>query len=106
MATYGSLPAGYDRAGGYAHGGLLPEGQGWFHKTALEPERVLSPRQTVAFEGLVHALDRRVDGGFNLSRVEEPLSSQRTLALTQNIYGGSSEETAEKVVDNLAKVAW
>ena len=101
-------PAGrWPTTGGYHLGGMLPGGEGWFHKTALEPERILSPRQTVAFEGLVHALDRSVDGGFNLSRVEEsPLSSQRTLALTQNIYGGSSEETAEKVVDNLAKVAW
>lgn len=49
LATYGSLSAAYDRAGGYHNGGLAPAGQGWLPKTALEPEFVLNPAMTQAF---------------------------------------------------------
>lgn len=66
IRQYGSLPAAYDRAGGYALGGVLPTdlgklfdkggtatGVGTMQKNVLEPERVLSPRQTRAFEDFV-----------------------------------------------------
>ena len=49
MAQYGSLPAAYNRAGGYHDGGLAPAGQGFMAKTALEPEMVLNPAMTRAF---------------------------------------------------------
>jgi SLT domain-containing protein len=63
MATYGSLPAGYDKAGGYFMGGVLPLGLfdsgGVFRSGSAavngsgQPERVLSPEQTRAFDDLV-----------------------------------------------------
>lgn len=49
VATYGSLPAAYNKEGGYHLGGLAPAGQGLLHKTAMEPEMVLSPSMTEAF---------------------------------------------------------
>ena len=109
MATYGSLPAGYDRAGGYHLGGMMPRGRGLYEKTAIEPERVLSPRQTAAFESLVDALDRRsADGiGWGGSRVAgERAESTRTVEVTQNIYSNDAETTARAVENRLAKVAW
>ena len=109
MATYGSLPAGYDRAGGYHLGGMMPRGRGLYEKTAIEPERVLSPRQTAAFESLVDALDRRTsDGiGWGGSRVAgERAESTRNVEVTQNIYSNDPETTARAVENRLAKVAW
>lgn len=35
--------------GGYHDGGLMGAGEGWIHKTATEPEMVLSPKMTEAF---------------------------------------------------------
>ncbi len=49
VSRYGSLPAAYDRAGGYHNGGLAGFGQGLMKKTALEPEMVLDPQMTKAF---------------------------------------------------------
>lgn len=49
IAQYGSLPAAYNRAGGYHNGGLAGVGQGWLKKTAIEPEMVLDPEMTLAF---------------------------------------------------------
>ena len=109
MARYGSLPAGYDRAGGYHLGGMMPRGRGLYEKTAIEPERVLSPRQTAAFESLVDALDRRsADGiGWGGARVAgERAESTRNVEVTQNIYGSDPHTTARAVENRLAKVAW
>lgn len=52
MARYGSLPAAYNRAGGYDSGGIAT-GRGMMLKNVISPERVLSPRQTAAFDELV-----------------------------------------------------
>lgn len=52
LRRYGSLPAAYNRKGGYDQGGIA-EGVGHMAKYTLKPERVLSPRQTEAFERLV-----------------------------------------------------
>lgn len=49
LAQYGSLPAAYNRAGGYHEGGLAGYGQGLLRKTAIEPEMVLNPAMTKAF---------------------------------------------------------
>lgn len=49
LARYGSLPAAYGRSGGYDRGGLAV-GAGAMLKGVSAPERVLSPRQTAAFE--------------------------------------------------------
>jgi hypothetical protein len=58
---YGSLaalsrPGGYDRGGVARHPGLVP-------KYTNQPERWLSPRQTVAFERLIPMLERGGAGG-------------------------------------------
>ncbi|WP_064442262.1 phage tail tape measure protein [Hoyosella altamirensis] len=63
MARYGSLPAAFDRPGGYWHGGLvfdqggLASGIGTIQKATIQPERILSPAQTRAFERLVPILE-------------------------------------------------
>jgi SLT domain-containing protein len=44
MGRYGSLPAGYDRAGGYRNGGVLPPGGVAFNETT-RPEAVLNASQ-------------------------------------------------------------
>lgn len=53
------------RSGGYDSGGVA-HGVGYLPKYTPRPERVLSPRQTAAFERLVDLLDQgRVGGGGN-----------------------------------------
>jgi hypothetical protein len=58
---YGSLGA-LSRPGGYDSGGVA-HGRGWIPKPTAAPERVLSPRQTVAFERLMPLLERGGAGG-------------------------------------------
>ncbi|WP_156119415.1 tape measure protein [Corynebacterium humireducens] len=108
MATYGSLPAGYDRAGGYHLGGIMGEGQGWFHKTAFEPERVLSARQTESFERLVDWLDatpepviRQGNGGTG-----GPYGGgvSRQVHVTQNIVTPDPKAAADAVEDRLTRL--
>ena len=55
LGRYGSLAAAYNKAGGYDSGGLA-SGSGLLLKQAISPERVLSPRQTAAFESIVPML--------------------------------------------------
>ncbi|MDO4610956.1 tape measure protein [Corynebacterium sp.] len=106
MARYGSLPAAYDRAGGYHRGGLLPPGQGVFEKTALAPERVLSPRQTESFERLVDWLDatRRPSipaEGAGTGRAYGDGRVTRQVLVTQNITGHGAAEVADEVEDRI-----
>lgn len=106
MARYGSLPAAYNRPGGYHDGGVMGPGAGWFHKTAFSPERVLSPRQTVAFDRLVDWLDGMAPSQFGAgqgSSAERVTSDGkvRQVMVTQNIVGGDSEDTARRVEDRL-----
>lgn len=66
-ATYGTdLGVMWGQNHGYHEGGLAGEGQGFIKKTALEPERVLSPRQTQAFEMLIPMLSNMF--GLNASQ--------------------------------------
>jgi SLT domain-containing protein len=58
---YGSLAA-LGRPGGYDLGGIA-RGMGYMPKYTNEPERVLSPRQTAAFERLVSKLPAGAGGG-------------------------------------------
>lgn len=57
LHQYGTLAA-LARKGGYDYGGIA-SGTGYMPKWTSKPERVLSPRQTVAFERLVGALTTR-----------------------------------------------
>lgn len=45
LATYGSLPAGYNRAGGYDSGGWLPPGHNLTYNGTGKPEAVLTSEQ-------------------------------------------------------------
>lgn len=45
LATYGSLPAGYNRAGGYDSGGWLPPGHNLTYNGTGKPEAVLTADQ-------------------------------------------------------------
>lgn len=89
----------------------MPEGEGWFHKTAIAPERVLSPRQTVAFESLVSALNRPSSAAYSLGgpgarEGRGDTTSHRIVEVTQNIYGSDPRATAGEAVDRLAKAAF
>lgn len=105
MATYGSLPAGYDRPGGYAHGGIMGAGQGLFHKTAFAPERVLSPRQTASFERLVDWIDAQpalpVTPHNPRATSAEYGHHTKTVLVTQNITAADPKATADAVEDRL-----
>jgi tape measure domain-containing protein len=102
-------PAGrWPTKDGYHAGGLLPEGMGMFAKTALGRERVLSPRQTSAFEDLVATLDRA-----NMPRIA-PASERgegtggslrtREVHVTQNIYSNDAKGAADRASDRLTSL--
>lgn len=79
--------------GGVAHG------IGWMPKATLEPERVLSPRQTVAFDRLVASLERN-----------ELYDGPRETTVVNNyeihIYeADDAESTAEAVIAELSRRA-
>ena len=103
-------PAGrWPTRDGYHQGGLLPEGIGMFAKTALGRERVLSPRQTAAFEDLVATLGRAEmpqvrpanETGFNPGG-----GSLRTreVHVTQNIYSNDAKGAADRASDRLTSL--
>lgn len=52
-------------SGGKFDQGGIAQGMGMMNKAVISPERVLSPRQTAAFEKLVPAMDRVADGGLS-----------------------------------------
>lgn len=52
-------------AGGRFDQGGIAHGMGVMNKDVISPERVLSPRQTAAFEKLIPAMDRVADGGLS-----------------------------------------
>ena len=61
IRRYGSLPAAYDRAGGYADGGVIPGARGSRddrYVLAQAGERVLSRAQNRAFEDIVSAISQ------------------------------------------------
>lgn len=55
-ASQGGIPYAMMKPGGYDSGGVA-FGTGYMPKNTIEPERVLSPRQTESFERLVKMLD-------------------------------------------------
>lgn len=101
IAQYGNLPAAYDRAGGYHAGGMLPAGEGWWHKTALEPERVLSPGQNVLFEQLVGGLTRG-KGGVQVGGMTVGTSGNMTIN-PDMVRGSTGPFDVERLAAALAK---
>ena len=73
--------------GGMFDAGGLARGMGVMHKGTIEPERVLSPRQTDAFERLVDLLDGR---GTRTTTVHAPIT-----------VDGGGPQTATSVADRL-----
>ena len=73
--------------GGMFDSGGLARGMGVMHKGTVEPERVLSPRQTSAFERLVDILDGR---GTRTTTVHAPIT-----------VAGGGPSTATNVADRL-----
>ena len=90
---------------GYAHGGLMGEGQGMFHKTAFGPERVLSPRQTESFERLVDWIDRQpslpIQPTASRGTAEDYGRATKTVLVTQNIIADDPKGAADAVEDRL-----
>ncbi|ETT24886.1 tail tape measure protein [Rhodococcus rhodochrous ATCC 21198] len=100
-ARYGSLPAAYNRAGGYDDGGIA-SGRGIMLKDIIRPERVLDPEMTRSFdEKLIPILDRLT----SLS-VDDVLTASDRNALVSvdlsgaQIYGQYIEQ--QHVVDDKA----
>lgn len=109
-ARYGmDLTTMWGHGHGYHLGGVLPDGQGMFAKTALGRERVLSPRQTAAFEDLVSFLGttgapriRPADetGRYGSGRPGDGLRT-REVHVTQNIYSSDAEAAGNRAADRL-----
>ena len=102
-------PAGrWPTRDGYHAGGLLPEGMGMFAKTALGRERVLSPRQTAAFEDLVATLDRanmpRIAPARERGEVAGSSLRTREVHVTQNIYSNDAKGAADRASDRLTSL--
>lgn len=100
---------------GYHNGGLMGEGQGTFQKTAKQPERVLSPRQTRSFEELVGFFTgagwddfaaatglTSINGGGS-----GPGRTTKVAEVPVHFHGPvGSVEAADEVVDRIAAKAW
>lgn len=125
-------PAGrWPTRGGYHQGGLMGEGQGIFHKTAMEPEMVLSPEQTQALldwlavptsgsgAPQVQVMDVEAASGFTSELLDrlgiragaQPMTvgdnrgegrARRIVQVTQNFYGqDDSQRAADNIIDAL-----
>lgn len=108
-ARYGDdLTTVWGHGHGYHNGGVLGAGQGMFHKTAFEPERVLSPRQTRAFDELVdwavNAPNPRVSPHRAGTTVDGQGRVSREVHVTQNIYADDAKASADMVEDRLSKL--
>lgn len=93
---------------GYHAGGVMGRGQGLFHKTAFEPERILSPRQTEKFEQLVDTLDSTSAPVIRDSRGPGGDSGEgrttRQVMVTQHITTSDPKKAADDVEDRLLKL--
>lgn len=103
ISRYGSLPAAYDRPGGYAHGGMAGFGRGLLHKTAIEPERVLSPAQTRAFNDFVYKFMPSLIGSYRANPAKSLNFGKDITKEVQRILAKDREErtkTMTKAVQN------
>lgn len=96
---------------GYDLGGLLTE-TGLFSKQTTKAERVLSPRQTQAFDELVGFLDSttfdRLVSGRTIDNSVSSSSSSRRVEVSQHFHGNvmSPDEVAAKTEDRLLGSSW
>jgi SLT domain-containing protein len=91
LGRYGSLANAFNRKGGYDLGGVA-SGTGLFPKMTSAPERVLSPRQTAAFE-------KSMSGGFGQG-------GQMVVHIHLENHGviGSRAELEQWLVDSLDSI--
>lgn len=126
-------PAGrWPTRDGYHLGGLMGEGQGWIHKTAEDPEMVLSPVQTAALLDWLDVSPGRqaervqvmgtsaassfagellsrlgVRSGAEETRISGPGAEdrgRRIVQVTQHFHGGDSREAARSIIDTLDRL--
>lgn len=81
----------YLQAGGYDEGGIAT-GKGFMTKNVISPERVLSPRQTQAFERLVPAMDRVALGGVSEDQFMAKTEFDRDAAYKKMIERNSTAQ--------------
>lgn len=79
-------------AGGYFDQGGIASGMGLMNKAVISPERVLSPRQTQAFEQLVPAMNRVAQGGIDESQFMAKTEFDRSAAFQKMIERNSQAE--------------
>lgn len=87
MRRYGSLPAAYDRKGGYDSGGWLPPGATMAINDTGRPEAVLTARQWDSVETIVgsHAGQQAASGDSVVITAREPLSNSELSRLAAEI---------------------
>lgn len=78
--------------GDYFDKGGLAHGKGFLSKDIVSPERVLSPRQTSAFEKLVPAMNRVAGGGLQESDYMAKTTFDRSAAFNKMIERNSQAE--------------
>lgn len=111
-ATYGGdLTTMWGHGHGYDRGGLITE-EGLFSKQTTKAERMLSPRQTQAFDELVDFLtgtgwqDFAQATGLQSSTVNSS-SSNRTIEAPIHFHGPvGTTEAAEHIQDTLTRKVW
>jgi hypothetical protein len=89
MARYGSLPAGYGRAGGYDGGGVLPPGYSTVFNGLSRPEMVLTDNQ---WSALISLATSNAGGGGDF-RGNLYLSSGEFLGAVEGVIDRANEES-------------
>jgi hypothetical protein len=105
VATYGSVPSIWPTRAGYDSGGIA-SGTGIMAKRVIQPERVLSPRQTVAFEDLVSMLNvayRGGGGGFGPSEKARDRSGGVQVTTNVTMLGQNADEVGAAVSRRTAR---
>lgn len=131
-ADWGGPAGRWPTRDGYHLGGLMGEGQGWIHKTAEDPEMVLSPVQTAALLDWLDVSPGRqaervqvmgtsaassfagellsrlgVRSGAEETRISGPGAEdrgRRIVQVTQHFHGGDSREAARSIIDTLDRL--
>ncbi|MGW5147526.1 hypothetical protein [Rhodococcus koreensis] len=108
MGEYGSLPAAYDKPGGYRKGGRvfdgggLASGLGFLAKNVLQPERVLSPAQTKAFEDFIAILGRMTHGGVSSAANDLAATLHSEVSRIADLFKQHLPESMRGAVDKVA----